>query len=163
VELQEKMQIVIKYTKSEMDHQITQKFKDAEKRQRQKMLNKIEEGNNIIRNLNHMRLELEQLKIEFEEMNTKCEKYIEKKEKLKVNLSAQKSDFKNLEKKLNQIIQENKELKIKYDNAFMKKKAEVINIIKKTKQILIIVIKMIIVMKLKNTNFIQIIMKKVKI
>ena len=124
VELQEKMQIVIKYTKSEMDHQITQKFKDAEKRQRLKMLNKIEEGNDIIRNLNHMRLELEQLKIEFEEMNTKCEKYIEKNEKLKVNLSDQKSDFKNLEKKLNQIIEENKELKNKYNNAFMKKNVE---------------------------------------
>ena len=36
------------------------------------MLNKIEEGNDIIRNLNNMRLELEQLKIEFEEMNTKA-------------------------------------------------------------------------------------------
>ena len=118
------MQIVIKYTKSEMDHQITQKFKDAEKRQRLKMLNKIEEGNNIIRNLNHMRLELEQLKIEFEEMNTKCEKYIEKNEKLKVMLSDQKSDNKNLEKKLNQIIKENKELKIKYDNVFKEKKIE---------------------------------------
>ena len=124
VELQEKMQTVIKYTKSEMDHQITQKFKDAEKRQRLKMLNKIEEGNDIIRNLNHMRLELEQLKIEFEEMNTKCEKYIEKNEKLKVTLSDQKSDYKNLEKKLNQIIQENKELKIKYNHAFQEKKVE---------------------------------------
>ena len=41
----------IDYNKSEMDHQITQKFKDAEKRQRIKMLNKIEEGNDIIRNL----------------------------------------------------------------------------------------------------------------
>ena len=40
VELQSKMQIVIKYTKSEMDHQITQKFKDAEKRQRIKMKTK---------------------------------------------------------------------------------------------------------------------------
>ena len=124
VELQEKMQTVIKYTKSEMDHQITQKFKDAEKRQRLKMLNKIEEGNDIIRNLNHMRLELEQLKIEFEEMNTKCEKYIEKNEKLKVSLSDQKSDYKNLEKKLNQIIQENKELKIKYNNVFQEKKID---------------------------------------
>ena len=124
VELQEKMQTVIKYTKSEMDHQITQKFKDAEKRQRLKMLNKIEEGNDIIRNLNHMRLELEQLKIEFEEMNTKCEKYIEKNEKLKVSLSDQKSDYKNLEKKLNQITQENKELKIKYNNIFQEKKIE---------------------------------------
>ena len=124
VELQEKMQTVIKYTKSEMDHQITQKFKDAEKRQRLKMLNKIEEGNDIIRNLNHMRLELEQLKIEFEEMNTKCEKYIEKNEKLKVTLSDQKSDYKNLEKKLNQIIQENKELKIKYNHAFQETTVE---------------------------------------
>ena len=123
-ELQSKMQIVIKYTKSEMDHQITQKFKDAEKRQRIKMLNKIEEGNDIIRNLNHMRLELEQLKIEFEEMNTKCEKYIEINEKLKVNLSDQKSDNKNLEKKLNQIIKENEELKIKYNNEFQSKQIE---------------------------------------
>ena len=118
VELQSKMQIVIKYTKGEMDHQITQKFKDAEKRQRIKMLNKIEEGNNIIRNLNNMRLELEQLKIEFEEMNTKCEKYIEQNEKLKVDLSDRKSDNKNLEKKLNQIIKENQELKVKYNNEF---------------------------------------------
>ena len=118
VELQSKMQIVIKYTKSEMDHQITQKFKDAEKRQRIKMLNKIEEGNDIIRNLNHMRLELEQLKIEFEEMNTKCEKYIEQNEKLKVTLGDQKSDNKNLEKKLNQIIKENQELKMKYNKEF---------------------------------------------
>ena len=118
IELQSKMQIVIKYTKSEMDHQITQKFKDAEKRQRTKMLNKIEEGNGIIRNLNHMRLELEQLKIEFEEMNTKCEKYIEQNEKLKVNLGDRKSDNKNLEKKLNQMIKENKELKIKYNKEF---------------------------------------------
>ena len=127
-ELQSKMQIVIKYTKSEMDHQITQKFKDAEKRQRIKMLNKIEEGNDIIRNLNHMRLELEQLKIEFEEMNTKCEKYIEINEKLKVNLSDQKSDNKNLEKKLNQIIKENEELKIRYNNEFQGKQIEEDNI-----------------------------------
>ena len=112
------MQIVIKYTKSEMDHQISQKFKDAEKRQRIKMLNKIEEGNDIIRNLNNMRLELEQLKIEFEEMNTKCEKYIEQNEKLKVDLSDQKSDNKNLEKKLNQIIKENQDLKNKYSKEF---------------------------------------------
>ena len=118
IELQSKMQIVIKYTKSEMDHQITQKFKDAEKRQRTKMLNKIEEGNDIIRNLNHMRLELEQLKIEFEEMNTKCEKYIEQNEKLKVNLGDRKSDNKNLEKKLNQMLKENQELKIKYNKEF---------------------------------------------
>ena len=117
-ELQSKMQIVIKYTKSEMDHQISQKFKDAEKRQRIKMLNKIEEGNDIIRNLNNMRLELEQLKIEFEEMNTKCEKYIEQNEKLKVDLSDQKSDNKNLEKKLNQIIKENQDLKNKYSKEF---------------------------------------------
>ena len=117
-ELQSKMQIVIKYTKSEMDHQISQKFKDAEKRQRIKMLNKIEEGNDIIRNLNNMRLELEQLKIEFEEMNTKCEKYIEQNEKLKVDLSDQKSDNKNLEKKLNQIIKENQDLKNKYSKQF---------------------------------------------
>ena len=117
-ELQSKMQIVIKYTKSEMDHQISQKFKDAEKRQRIKMLNKIEEGNDIIRNLNNMRLELEQLKIEFEEMNTKCEKYIEQSEKLKVDLSDQKSDNKNLEKKLNQIIKENQDLKNKYSKEF---------------------------------------------
>ena len=121
VELQSKMQIVIKYTKSEMDHQITQKFKDAEKRQRIKMLNKIEEGNNIIRNLNHTRLELEQLKIEFEEMNTKCEKYIEQNEKLKINLSDYKSDNKNLEKKLNQIIKENQEIKNKYNEEFKPK------------------------------------------
>ncbi len=122
-ELQEKMQIVIKYTKSEIDHQITQKFKDAEKRQRIKMLNKIEDGNNIIRNLNHMRLELEQLKIEFEEMNTKCEKYIEINEKLKVNLSDQKSDNKNLKKKLDQMIKENQDLKNKYNKEFKKKEA----------------------------------------
>ena len=129
LELQSKMQIVIKYTKSEMDHQITQKFKDAEKRQRIKMLNKIEEGNNIIRNLNHMRLELEQLKIEFEEMNTKCEKYIEKNEKLKVSLSDQKSDYKNLEKKLNQMIKENKELKDKYNKVFkIKKEGDDLNV-----------------------------------
>ena len=114
VELQSKMQIVIKYTKSEMDHQITQKFRDAEKRQRLKMLNKIEEGNNIIRNLNHMRLELEQLKIEFEEMNTKCENYTQKNEKLKIRLGDQKSDNKNLQKKLKEIQKEKEELEIKY-------------------------------------------------
>ena len=114
VELQSKMQIVIKYTKSEMDHQITQKFKDAEKRQRLKMQSKIEEGNNIIRNLNHMRLELEQLKIEFEEMNTKCEKYIEKNERLRIRLNDQKSDNKNLQKKLKEIQKENEDLMIKY-------------------------------------------------
>jgi len=121
------MQIVIKYTKSEMDHQITQKFKDAEKRQRIKMLNKIEEGNDIIRNLNHMRLELEQLKIEFEEMNTKCEKYIEQNEKLKVTLGDQKSDNKNLEKKLNQMIKENQELKMKYNKEFNIKEKKIEN------------------------------------
>ena len=114
VELQSKMQIVIKYTKSEMDHQITQKFRDAEKRQRTKMLNKIEEGNNIIRNLNHMRLELEQLKIEFEEMNTKCENYIQRNEKLRIRLGDQKSDNNNLQKKLKEIQKENEELEIKY-------------------------------------------------
>ena len=114
VELQSKMQIVIKYTKSEMDHQITQKFKDAEKRQRLKMQSKIEEGNNIIRNLNNMRLELEQLKIEFEEMNTKCEKYIEKNERLRIRLNDQKSDNNNLQKKLKEIQKENEELMIKY-------------------------------------------------
>ena len=114
VELQSKMQIVIKYTKSEMDHQITQKFKDAEKRQRLKMQSKIEEGNNIIRNLNHMRLELEQLKIEFEEMNTKCEKYIEKNERLRIRLNDQKSDNNNLQKKLKEIQKENEDLMIKY-------------------------------------------------
>ena len=114
VELQSKMQIVIKYTKSEMDHQITQKFKDAEKRQRLKMQSKIEEGNNIIRNLNNMRLELEQLKIEFEEMNTKCEKYIEKNERLRIRLNDQKSDNNNLQKKLKEIQKENEDLMIKY-------------------------------------------------
>jgi hypothetical protein len=114
VELQSKMQIVIKYTKSEMDHQITQKFKDAEKRQRLKMQSKIEEGNNIIRNLNHMRLELEQLKIEFEEMNTKCEKYIEKNERFRIRLNDQKSDNNNLQKKLKEIQKENEDLMIKY-------------------------------------------------
>ena len=114
VELQSKMQIVIKYTKSEMDHQITQKFKDAEKRQRLKMQSKIEEGNNIIRNLNSMRLELEQLKIEFEEMNTKCEKYIEKNEILRIRLNDQKSDNNNLQKKLKEIQKENEDLMIKY-------------------------------------------------
>ena len=114
VELQSKMQIVIKYTKSEMDHQITQKFKDAEKRQRLKMQSKIEEGNNIIRNLNHMRLELEQLKIEFEEMNTKCEKYVEKNERLRIRLNDQKSDNNNLQKKLKEIQKENEDLMIKY-------------------------------------------------
>ena len=114
VELQSKMQIVIKYTKSEMDHQITQKFRDAEKRQRMKMLNKIEEGNNIIRNLNHMRLELEQLKIEFEEMNTKCEGYVQKNDKLRIRLNDQKSDNKNLQKKLKEIQKENQDLSIKY-------------------------------------------------
>ena len=114
VELQSKMQIVIKYTKSEMDHQITQKFRDAEKRQRSKMLNKIEEGNNIIRNLNHMRLELEQLKIEFEEMNIKCENYIQRNEKLRIRLGDQKSDNKNLQKKLKEIQKEKENLEIKY-------------------------------------------------
>ena len=114
IELQSKMQIVIKYTKSEMDHQITQKFRDAEKRQRLKMLNKIEEGNNIIRNLNHMRLELEQLKIEFEEMNTKCENYIQRNEKLRIRLGDQKSDNNNLQKKLKEIQKENENLEIKY-------------------------------------------------
>ena len=113
LELQSKMQIVIKYTKSEMDHQINQKFKEAEKRQRLKMQNKIEEGNNIIRNLNHMRLELEQLKIEFEEMNTKCETYIQRNEKLRIRLNDQKSDNKNLQKKLKEIQKENEELQIK--------------------------------------------------
>ena len=114
VELQSKMQIVIKYTKSEMDHQITQKFRDAEKRQRMKMLNKIEEGNNIIRNLNHMRLELEQLKIEFEVMNTKCEGYVQKNDKLRIRLNDQKSDNKNLQKKLKEIQKENQDISIKY-------------------------------------------------
>ena len=114
VELQSKMQIVIKYTKSEMDHQITQKFKDAEKRQRLKMQSKIEEGNNIITNFNHMRLELEQLKIEFEEMNTKCEKYIEKNELLRIRLNDQKSDNNNLQKKLKEIQKENEDLMVKY-------------------------------------------------
>ena len=114
VELQSKMQIVIKYTKSEMDHQITQKFRDAEKRQRMKMMNKIEEGNNIIRNLNHMRLELEQLKIEFEEMNSKCENYIQRNEKLRIRLGDQKSDNKNLQKKLKEIQKENENLEMRY-------------------------------------------------
>ena len=114
IELQSKMQIVIKYTKSEMDHQITQKFKDAEKRQRLKMQSKIEEGNNIITNFNHMRLELEQLKIEFEEMNTKCEKYIEKNEILRIRLNDQKSDNNNLQKKLKEIQKENEDLMVKY-------------------------------------------------
>ena len=113
-ELQKKMQIVIRYTKSEMDHQITQKFQDAEKRQRTKMLRKVEEGNSIIRELNHTRLELEQKKIEFEEMNTKCDILKQQCEKLKIRRNDLESDYKNLQKKLEEIQKENEDLKVKY-------------------------------------------------
>ena len=123
-ELQKKMQIVIKYTKSEMDHQITQKFQDAEKRQRTKMLKKVEEGNGIIRELNHTRLELEQKKIEFEEMNTKCDYLKQQCEKLKIRRNDLESDNKNLQKKLEEIQKENEELKIKYKSNISKDSEE---------------------------------------
>ena len=123
-ELQKKMQIVIKYTKSEMDHQITQKFQDAEKRQRTKMLKKIEEGNGIIRELNHTRLELEQKKIEFEEMNTKCDYLKQQCEKLKIRRNDLESDNKNLQKKLEEIQKENEELKVKYKSNISKDSEE---------------------------------------
>lgn len=108
--LQKKMQLVIQYTKNEMEHQIKSKFETAQENQRIQMQQQVDEGNKLIKNLNFTKFKLEKTKMDFEESNVECEKLIEKNNKLLIKLDNSKSDYKNLLAKKEEIEKENEKL-----------------------------------------------------
>ncbi len=114
-ELQEKMKLAITYSKKEIEQEIEEQFKEAEENQQNKMIEQIQKGNQIIKNFNHSKFELDQIKIFFEETNLYCEKLKKMNDKLKINLDNVKSDNLNLTKKLEEVKEENEKIQIEYD------------------------------------------------
>ena len=114
-ELQEKMKLAITYSKKEIEQEIEEQFKEAEENQQNKMIEQIQKGNQIIKNFNHSKFELDQIKIFFEETNLYCDKLKKMNDKLKINLDNVKSDNLNLTKKLEEVKEENEKIQIEYD------------------------------------------------
>jgi hypothetical protein len=117
-EIQIKIQKVIKYTKLEMEKEIEERFNEAERRQQEKMIQKVNEQNQMINNMNHTRYELDLIKIQFEETNIQCNKLNKINEQLKIDLDTVKSDNINLKKKLNEVEQSNAQIKEEYFTLF---------------------------------------------
>lgn len=114
-ELQEKMKLAITYSKKEIEQEIEEQFKEAEENQQNKMIEQIQKGNQIIKNFNHSKFELDQIKIFFEETNLYCDKLKKMNDKLKINLDNVKSDNLNLTKKLEEVKEENEKIQFEYD------------------------------------------------
>ena len=114
-ELQEKMKLAITYSKKEIEQEIEEQFKEAEENQQNKMIEQIQKGNQIIKNFNHSKFELDQIKIYFEETNLYCDKLKKMNDKLKINLDNVKSDNLNLTKKLEEVKEENEKIQFEYD------------------------------------------------
>jgi len=114
-ELQNKMKMTISYTKKEIEQEIEEQFKEAEKNQHNKMFDLIQRGNEIIKDFNNSKFELDQIKIFFEETNLYCDKLKRLNEKLKINLDNVKSDNLNLIKKLEEVKEENEKIQFEYN------------------------------------------------
>jgi hypothetical protein len=109
------MKLAITYSKKEIEQEIEEQLKEAEENQQNKMIEQIQKGNQIIKNFNHSKFELDQIKIFFEETNLYCDKLKKMNDKLKINLDNVKSDNLNLTKKLEEVKEENEKIQIEYD------------------------------------------------
>ena len=109
--LQIKMQMAINYTKKEMEQEIQKEFDEIERKQQEEMAKKVEEGNQIIMQMNNSKSELDQIKIRFEETNVYLKKLKAINEYMKINSDNAKSDNENLIKKLKELKNENEKIK----------------------------------------------------
>ena len=114
-ELQEKMKMAISYSKKEIEQEIEEQFKEAEENQQNRMSEQIQKENQIIKNFNHSKFELDQIKIFFEETNLYCDKLKKINDKLKINMDNVKSDNLNLIKKLEEVKEENEKIQIEFN------------------------------------------------
>ena len=112
--LQIKMQMAINYTKKEMEQEIQKEFDEIERKQQEEMAKKVEEGNQIIMQMNNSKSELDQIKIRFEETNVYLNKLKAINEFMKINSDNAKSDNENLIKKLKELKEENEKIKKEY-------------------------------------------------
>lgn len=98
--IQEKVRNQINYTRLEMEKEVSEKFNEAERKQKDLMNQKMEEQKKVFDRMNYTKGELEKIRKKFEETNIQCEELCKKNEMLKVKLDTSKKTNDSLEQKL---------------------------------------------------------------
>ena len=99
--IQEKVKKQIEKTKAEMEKELSDRFADAELRQKQLMNVKVEQQRKIFDRMNNTKSQLEKIVKNFSATNKICERLDKENENLKIELDISSNLNKMLEKQLN--------------------------------------------------------------
>ena len=113
--IQEKVKKEIEKTKSDMEKELSERFAEAEQRQKQLMNVKVEQQKKVFDRMNNTKAELEKIVKNFSATNRLCEKLDKENENLKLELEISKNLNNLLEKQLLKLQKENNKIEIDYN------------------------------------------------
>lgn len=117
--IQEKVRNQINFTRLEMEKEVSEKFNEAERKQKELMNQKMEEQKKVFDRMNYTKGELEKIRKKFEETNIQCEELCKKNEILKVQLDTTKKSNDSLEQKLVSLQREHNKVEKDYNYLVM--------------------------------------------
>ena len=113
--IQDKVKKEIEKTKADMEKELSERFDEAEIRQRQLMNVKIEQQKKVFDRMNNTKAELEKIVKKFSATNQLCEKLDKENENLKLELEISANINKMMEKQLMKLQNENNKIEKEYN------------------------------------------------
>ena len=113
--IQDKVKKEIEKTKSDMERELSERFAEAEERQKHLMDVKVEQQKKVFDRMNNTKAELEKIVKNFSATNRLCEKLNKENEKLKLDLEISSNINNLLEKQLLKLQKENNKIEEDYN------------------------------------------------
>ena len=113
--IQDKVKKEIEKTKGDMEKELSERFAEAEQRQKQLMNVKVEQQKKVFDRMNNTKAELEKIVKNFSATNRVCERLDKENENLKLELEISKNLNNLLEKQLMKLQKENNKIETEYN------------------------------------------------
>ena len=113
--IQDKVKKEIEKTKSDMERELSERFAEAEERQKHLMDVKVEQQKKVFDRMNNTKAELEKIVKKFSATNSLCERLDKENENLKLELEISKNLNDLLEKQLMKLQKENNKVEKEYN------------------------------------------------
>jgi len=114
--IQDKVRKELEKTKGEMEKELSERFAEAELKQRKLMDIKVDQQKKVYDRMNYTKGELEKIVKKFSETNNICERLQKENEQLKLDLETSMNLNKLLEKQLMKLQKENNRVEADYNN-----------------------------------------------
>ena len=114
--IQDKVRKEIEKTKGEMEKELSERFAEAELKQKKLMDIKVDQQKKVFDRMNYTKGELEKIVKRFSETNNMCEKLAKENEQLKLDLETSINLNKLLEKQLMKLQKENNRVEADYND-----------------------------------------------